>query len=187
MQMLCARKAKFTSSWKYVMCILAIVLAVSGCSKPAPKALIVCDVTKMAYQSPQFIDRYLMYRQHADFSGVFGPTKRLTRSFEYGTSKDVPGILVTFYRNQVTEVVVFFPHQQSSEESARRIGLNLSGFRPVSKTSWMLTLKGASKGVPFKSLQFTNMANQKPGTWNVIATFSEPPGRKSAELTMAKC
>lgn len=167
------RKTMFTSGWKCGLCALAVLPALSGCSRPAPAALTVCDVTKMAYQSPQFIDRYFAYRQHADFSGVFDPTKRVTRNFEYGTREDSPGILVIFYRNQVTELTVFFPHQQTPEESARRIGLNLSDFRPVSRTSWLLALKGTSKGVPFKSLQFTNMVNQQPGTWNVIAKFSD--------------
>lgn len=165
--------------WKLRICSLIGLVAFSGCGKPTstPEPM-VYDVTKMAYQSPEFIQNYFGNRPHSDDTGKIDQTRRTRRYFEYTRGEDLPGAIIVFDHNHAVSVVVFFPHQQTPEKSARLTGLSLSDLQFVSRTGWMLTMKGKSHGVVFKSVKFTNLTNQQSGSWNVIADFADQPSSK---------
>ncbi len=143
--------------------------------------LVFCDFTEMAYQTPQFIDHYLSGRQHSISMGYeeINGTRQPVETFSYSGDTGSPGLSVIFYKGRAIYLIAHFFEPLPASEAARRVGLSLSAFQPVSGQGHRyipseLDYTGAYKDVSYKELSILNIkySNTKDQSRLVIARLT---------------
>ena len=144
------------------------------------------DFSKMANQSPEFVDHYLGGQHSISFCQTtygnwFGPkmtggTQIPVEEFDYPEDKKGESFIgVQFYKGKAVRFLTQFSEPESVSSTARRVGLNFSAFHPIfrrGKSNVFYTV--VDKGVVFNQVMLTNVENEGKGGRTIAATVLIP-------------